>query len=131
TESNARLLSQQHTLASKIAFVSAKKSLTSESSPSPRSPWWSRRDTNCPNKSQCPGGSSECGPSAQYSAIIFCSSVRPALRSSSACAWARNCGDPYLAGPVDERSEPGLSANVVTCCHCAPTNPGVTTLPLP
>src|ERR1700737_752313 len=57
--------------ASKIAFVSAKKSLMSLSIPCPPAPWWSRCETNCANRSQCPGGSSECGPFAQYSAIIL------------------------------------------------------------
>src|SRR5438876_10907170 len=33
---------------------------------------WSLAETNWANRSQWPGGSSVCGPSAQYSAIIFC-----------------------------------------------------------
>src|SRR5436190_9925563 len=128
TESDARLLSQAQQPASMIAFVSAKKSLTSRPTPCPP---WSRRATSWAKRFQCPGGSSERGPSAQYSAIIFCSSVSAALSSSRDWACATYSGDPYLAGPVEERSDPGLTANVVTCCHCAPTKPGVTTVPPP
>src|SRR5437667_11302502 len=127
TELKTRLLSQAQQPASETAFVSAKKSFTSRSRPGSLSPWWSRRDTNWANRFQCPGGSSERGPSAQYSAIIFCSSVRPALTSSSALAWARYSEEPYLAGPVGERSAAAdESANGATCGHWAPTKFGVT-----
>src|SRR5207249_9086526 len=130
TELKAHLLSQAQLPASATALVSAKKSFTSRSMPCAWTPWWSRRETNCAKRSQCPGGSSERGPSAQYSAIIFCSSVRPALSSSSALAWARYSEEPYLAGPVGERSAAAdESANGATCGHWAPTKFGVTTFP--
>jgi len=74
TESNARFASQAAMPASKIALVRAKNIFASSSTV-----WWSLADTNCANKSQCPGGSSECGPLAQYSAIIFCVSLSLAL----------------------------------------------------
>src|SRR5919201_5098952 len=104
TESNAALLSQAQQPASKIAFVSAKKSLTAWSRSCSRDRVRPRCATCCANRFQCPGGSSECGPSAQYSAIIFCSSVSPALRSSSSWACSRNSGVPKRTGPVVERS---------------------------
>src|SRR5256885_16451170 len=112
TEANTRLLSQQQMLESKMALVRAKKSLMSVSTPCSPAPWWSRRATNCANKSQGPGGSSELGPSAQYSAIILCSSVRPALSSSNAWALARYFVDPDLARPVADRNcEAGENAH--------------------
>src|SRR5216683_4399768 len=131
TESNARLLSQQQMLASKIALVSAKKSFTSESRPCAFSAWRSRRETNCANRSQCPGGSSECGPSAQYSAIIFCSSVSPALSAISSSACCKYVDEPKRAGPNRETNGKNSSFEViakgVTLYHCAPTKTGVTT----
>jgi hypothetical protein len=115
--------------ASKIAFVSAKKSLTSRSTPCSSAPWRSRRATNCPKRSQWPGGSSEFGPSAQYSAINFCSSVRPALSSRSACACVAYPALPYAGSCVVETG--GGAANGVTFDQCGARNFGVTSLPLP
>ena len=60
--------------ASNTAFAKAKNNFTSWSNVCP-----SRRDTNCPNSIQWPGGSSEFGPSAQYLAIAFWISVSRAL----------------------------------------------------
>jgi len=46
-------------------------------------------NTNCANNPQCPWWQLRgCGPSAQYSAIIFCSSVSRALKSTSSCGLA-------------------------------------------
>ena len=55
--------------------------------------WRSRRDTDCAKSAQCPGGNSEFGPSAKYSAVTFCSSVNPALIAMRASAWLRYSGD--------------------------------------
>lgn len=76
TESNVALLSHAVIPASKMALVRAKNSWTSRSRL-----WWARRDTTWAKRSQWPGGSSDLGPSAQYSAITFWSRAgqRPAL----------------------------------------------------
>src|ERR671912_1281970 len=72
TESQFRLPSQAGMLASNRALLSAKYMRASLSMLLA-----SRRLTNWANRFQCPGGNSERGPSAQYSAMI--------LRVSSSC----------------------------------------------
>ena len=104
TQSNVRLLSQAQQPASATALLSAKKSLTSRSRPCDWSPWWSRRATNCANRSQWPGGSSEWGPSAQYSAITFCSSVRPRAQGEQV-ARLRHEFDRPVPGRTARRSQ--------------------------
>jgi len=64
------LQSQATIPASNTAFAKAKNNFTSWSNV-----WPSCCDTNCPKSIQWPGGSSEFGPSAQYSAIAFWKSV--------------------------------------------------------
>ena len=91
----------------------------------------SRRETNSANSAQWPGGSSELGPSAQYSAIIL-------LRSSSvasshddreglrqvARATASAAADPTGTGT----RTPGEGDDV---CQCGATKPGMTKPPIP
>src|SRR5437660_645502 len=85
---------------------------------------------NCANRSQCPGGSSDLGPFAQYSAITFCSSVSSALRSTRSLACCKNVAEPNNAGPKEAMSGRNWSAEIkakgVTFDHCAPTKVGVT-----
>src|SRR5215831_964762 len=58
---------------------------------------------NWANKNQWPGGVSEAGPSAQYSAMTFCWSVRPALMVSNSSTSAL-----YAAGSAkNEGGGPG------------------------
>src|SRR5437660_6452608 len=82
TEFQLCLASQEAMLASKLAFVSAKNIFTSCSRV-----WLSRVETYCACRHQWPGGVSECGPSFQYSAIIFCISVRLADIFTRSVAW--------------------------------------------
>ncbi len=72
---------------SNVALLRAKNILTSAPMPWRPLPWWSRRETYWSRRFQWPGGSSLFGPSAQYSEMTFCLSVRCALSSriSSAC----------------------------------------------
>ena len=84
TESWARLASQQAMPASSSAADRAKNSLTSSSRP-----WPSLAETSRACRHQWPGGASDPGPSAQYSAIALCSSVSPALSASTSSAWNR------------------------------------------
>ena len=84
TESYARLASQQAMEASSSAAVRAKNSFTSSSRLLP-----SLAETSWACRHQWPGGVWEAGPSAQYSAIAFCSSVSPALSARSSSAWSR------------------------------------------
>src|SRR5215210_2722250 len=86
TDAYEHLLSQAQIPASKTALVRAKNNLTSRSTPCSSGPWRSRRATNWANRFQCPGGSSERGPSAQYSVITFSLSVSPALTSTRSAA---------------------------------------------
>src|SRR6266851_8663570 len=126
TESKARFTSQAAIPASKMAFVNAKNILASSSTVG-----WSRRETNSPNRSQCPGGSSVRGPLAQYSAIIFCSSVRFALMVIRSFDCCRYVSEPYRAGPnwaTKERNWSGeVMAKGTTRYHCAPTKAWVMT----
>src|SRR5918993_4731273 len=123
TESQFRLPSQAGMLASNRALLSAKYMRASLSMLLA-----SRRLTNWANRFQCPGGNSERGPSAQYSAMT--------LRVSSSClecwvilstsSWYLPLG---LPSAVREISGPGardwpaeVNANWVTLRQCGGKN---------
>src|SRR5437899_12195657 len=112
--------------ASDTALVNAKNIFTSASS-SCRS----RADTNCANRLQWPGGSSDLGPSAQYSAITFCLSVSPTCTSMRCCAWAAYSALSTTAGGPARNWLAEVNANGITSGQQAAIKPGVTTAPLP
>jgi hypothetical protein len=126
TELKTRLSFQAAMPASNTAFPSARNIFASSSRECP-----SRAETNCPTWSQRPGGWTVAGPSCQNSAIIFCSSVRPALRLIRSCAWVVYAELPDFAGPVSDCPyESEGSANGTTLFRCGVANTCVTCCPV-
>jgi hypothetical protein len=108
-KSHSYLADHAAMLASSRAPFKAKKSLTESSSPVRL-----RRAIHWAKRFQCPGGSSERGPSAQYSAVTFWRSLRPALiwtMSFTVSARSRE-------GPGGRNWSAPASANGVTLRQC-------------
>ena len=74
-------------LASSMAPLRARNILASASID-----WRQRRDTHWANRFQWPGGSSDWGPSAQYSAITFLRSSSWALSATISSIMAERSG---------------------------------------
>jgi hypothetical protein len=68
---------------------------------------------------QCPGGSSDPGPSAQWQAIVFCSSVNLAWMSTSCLASSGSLAR-FRSGGANCDAE--VSAKGVTLPHCGVAN---------
>jgi hypothetical protein len=100
-------------LASITALPRAKNSFTSSSRLSPR-----LRDIAWANSAQCPGGNSEWGPSAQYSALIRLGSSRFSV-SCSRLMMSSGDQSPLgsLGGPGTSRPNWDVMPNGITSAH--------------
>ena len=116
SESNQRLPSHTAMPASMSALPSVKNIFTSSANVCA-----SRADTNSANCVQCPGGCSERGPSAQYSAITLPRSSRCAFRWIVSRVWRSYSRLGKRAGPAGRSASDEGSANGVTSPQCAPT----------